>query len=152
MPSVSRVVLLAKTRQTFFEHPILEGELGHHLLQLTVFRAQLLDFVAGGFPSRIPGQLLLAGFQEVLAPAVVEVCCDALSAAEFRDALLTPQPLENDPDLLLRCEFPAGTAADLTHCRFGGLLLVSGHVETLLGVLNPVKRLLPYATPMSDFC
>ena len=28
--------------------------------------AQLLDFVAGGLASGVPGQLLLAGFQEVL--------------------------------------------------------------------------------------
>ena len=38
-----------------------------------------------------------------------------------------------------------------TNGRFCGLLLRSGHVETLLGVLDPVKCLLDYATPMSDF-
>ncbi len=52
------------------------------------------------------------------------------------------QAFENDPDLLLWGELPAGTAADLTYGCFGGLLLLAGHVETLPGVSDPVKCLL----------
>jgi hypothetical protein len=36
-----------------------EARLGHHPLQLAVFGAQLLDFVAGGLPDGVSGQLLL---------------------------------------------------------------------------------------------
>jgi hypothetical protein len=49
------------------------------------------------------------------------------------------QALEHDPDLLLWGELPTGTTADLTHCRFCGLLLPSSHIETLLGVQDPVS-------------
>jgi hypothetical protein len=85
------------SRQTFFEHPVLERHLGHHFLQLMVLRAQLLDFVAGRFADRVPGQLLLARFEEVFAPSVIKVSRDALATAQLRDALLAPKPLECIP-------------------------------------------------------
>ncbi len=93
MRSVSRGVLLAKTRQTFFEYAVLERDLGDHFLQLSVLSPELLDFVAGGFPDRVSYQLLLARLQEVLAPAVVEVGRDALATAQLGDALLSSRPL-----------------------------------------------------------
>jgi len=139
MPAVSRVVLLAKTRQTFFEHPVLDGDLRHDLLQLAVLRAEFLDFVTGRLPTRVSSQLLLASLEEVLAPAVLQVGRDALSAAQLRDTLLSAQPLEHDPDLLLRSELSTGPTADLTNCGFRGLLLRSRHMETLLGVRGPRK-------------
>jgi len=54
------------TRQTSFEHPILERNLRHHLLQLSVLVAEIFDFVAAGFPNRVAGQLLLARLEESL--------------------------------------------------------------------------------------
>ncbi len=54
----------------------------------------------------------------------------------------TTATLENDPDLLLGSELPAGAAANLTNGCFGGLLLLSCHVETLLGAQDPGKCLL----------
>ena len=69
------------TRPTFFEHTVLERDFGNDLLQLSVLRAQVRDLIAGGFANRIPGALLLASFEEVLAPAVVEIRGDAFSAA-----------------------------------------------------------------------
>jgi hypothetical protein len=39
-------------------------------------------------------ELPLVGLRELLAPAVVEVRYDALTAAKGRDALLAPRPLE----------------------------------------------------------
>jgi hypothetical protein len=108
------------TRQAFLEHPVLERDLGHHLLQLSVLRPQFLDLVAARLSNGIPRQLLLAGFEKVLAPAVVEVRRDALSAAQLGDALLTAQALEYDPDLLFRGKLPAGPAADLTYRRIRG--------------------------------
>jgi hypothetical protein len=74
---------------------------------------------------------------------VVQVRRDPLPAAELGDALLASQALEHDPDLLLRGELPAASAADLTHCRLSGLLLLSSHIETLLGASDPAKCLFP---------
>ena len=67
MQSASRVVLLAMTRQTFFKDAIAKRDLGHHLLELSILRAQVRDLIAGGFANRIPRELLLASFEEVLA-------------------------------------------------------------------------------------
>jgi hypothetical protein len=86
-------------------------------------------------------ELLLARFEEVLAPAIIEVGGNSLATAQFGDALLTAQPFEDDPHLLLGSKLPAGAAANLPHCCFGGLLLLR-HIETLLGVLDPMKCLL----------
>jgi len=76
--------------------------------------------------------------------------------------LLTPEPVEHDPDLLLGGELPPGPAADLTHCRFGRLLLLPCHVETLPGGSSPrevslslghpdVRLLLTGNSYLSDF-
>ncbi len=51
------------------------------LVQLAVLGSQLFHFVARGLTDRIASQLLLAGFEEVLAPAVVQIRRDAFSAA-----------------------------------------------------------------------
>jgi hypothetical protein len=136
MPYASRVVLLAKTRQTFFQHPVLERELGHHLLELAVLGAEFFDLIAGGLADGIPRELFFASFEKVLAPAVIQVGRDAFPPAQLRDALLTPQTFENDPDLLLGCELPASASADLSHRCFSGLLLLR-HIETLLGASTP---------------
>lgn len=69
------------TRQTFFEHSVLERDLGNDFLELPILASQILDFVAGRFAEGVAGELLLAGLKEVFAPAVVEVGCDALSSA-----------------------------------------------------------------------
>jgi hypothetical protein len=91
------------TRQTFFEHAILERDLGDDFLQLPVLASQAFDFVSiGRFSDGVTGKLLLARFEKVLAPSVVEVRGDALSSTEIRDALLAPQPFKNDTDLLFR--------------------------------------------------
>ena len=47
----------------------------------------------------IPNQPFLPGFEELLAPPVVEIRVQALAATERRNALFASQPLENDPDL-----------------------------------------------------
>jgi hypothetical protein len=52
------------------------------------------------------------------------------------------KPLEHNADLLFGSELAAGAPTDLPHCRLSGLLLASCHLETLLGVLRPVKCLL----------
>ena len=129
------------TRQTFFEHAVLERDLSNDFLELPVLASQIFDFVAGRFSDRVASQLLLARFEKVLAPAVVEVRSDAFSATQAGDALLASQPFEYDADLLFGRELSSGAAPDLAHRRFGGLLLL-GHIETLHGVFGPGKCLL----------
>ncbi len=73
------------TRQTFFEHAIFERDLGDDFLELSVLGPQFLDFVAGGFAHGVSRELLLARFEEVLAPAIIEVGGNALAAAQLGD-------------------------------------------------------------------
>src|SRR4051794_21955788 len=51
-----------------------------------------------------PGVALLAGFQQLVAPGVVERLGDLMVAAQLLDGLLAAQPGEHDPKLLLRAE------------------------------------------------
>jgi hypothetical protein len=45
------------TRQTFFEHTVLERDLSNDFLQLSVLASQIFDFVAGRFSDRVSRQL-----------------------------------------------------------------------------------------------
>lgn len=56
----------------FFEKPVLHHLLGQRLLQVTSFGSKRLHFGTGGLTGRITGQTLLAGFKELLRPAVVQ--------------------------------------------------------------------------------
>ena len=67
------------THQTFFEHAVLEHHLGDDFFEFSVLASQIFDFVTGRFSDGVAGQLLLARFEKVLAPAVVEVGRDAFS-------------------------------------------------------------------------
>jgi hypothetical protein len=125
------------TRQTFFEHSVLERDLGDDFFQLPVLASQIFDFVTGGFSDGVTSQLFLPCFEKVLAPSVVEVRGDAFSSAQIGDALLASQSFENNADLILRGELPSGSTADLSDCGFTCLLLLIGHLDTLLGIMDP---------------
>ena len=47
-----------------------------------------------------PDQTFLPGFEELLAPPIVEIRIEAFATAQRRDTLFAPQALEDDPDLL----------------------------------------------------
>src|SRR5271169_4887788 len=74
-------------RSRFFQRPVLEGQLGHHLLQRAGFPAQLLDLLRGCSARRVAGQTLLAGFQKFLRPTIIEVLDDPLAAVQFGDTV-----------------------------------------------------------------
>ena len=57
----------------------------------------------------VAGQPLLADLEELLGPAIVEVLGDAFLAAEFGDAVLAAQAIEDDADLLDREVSPSGS-------------------------------------------
>ena len=92
---------------------ILEDRLGHDLLELAVFAAQVLDSRRRRFACRIAQQPLLAGLKEFFAQAVIEIRRQAFAAAERRDALFPAEPLQHDPNLLFGRKPPAGVPPNL---------------------------------------
>src|SRR3712207_1763290 len=108
-------------RSCFFEQPVLQGEVRYDLLQRAGLSAQGPDLIGGRLPSGVPRQALLAGFQKLLGPAVVQVLADALTPAQLGDAVLAAQALQHDADLLFGRELPARGSADIAHDLFGRL-------------------------------
>src|SRR3712207_6097910 len=109
-------------RSCFFEQPVLQGEVSHDLLQRAGLPAQGPDLIRGRLPSGVSRQALLAGLQELLGPAVVQVLADALTPAQLGDAVLAAQALQHDADLPLSRVVFAGRAADVAYDLFGSLL------------------------------
>src|SRR5215210_2674554 len=68
-------------RSCFFEQAVLEGQIGHDLLQGAGLATEILDLVGGGGSRRVADEPLLAGFQELLGPAVVHGGGDAFAPA-----------------------------------------------------------------------
>jgi hypothetical protein len=64
----------------FFEPVIAQVQPGFRLLQVLVLTLEIDDFVAIGLANRITRETLLAGFQLILAPAVIQVGINALPA------------------------------------------------------------------------
>jgi hypothetical protein len=62
--------------------------------------AQLFHLRRRGSSFRVAIQPALASFQKLLRPAVVQALGNALTPAQFSDAVFTPQAIQNDPDLL----------------------------------------------------
>src|ERR671912_2489523 len=56
----------------FFEQAVLEGQVGHDLLQGGGLPTQLLHLVRRGSPRRVAGEPLLARLKEVLRPAIIQ--------------------------------------------------------------------------------
>jgi hypothetical protein len=71
----------------FFKDAIAKRDLGHHLLEISTLRAQVLDLIAGGFANGVSCQLLLARFEGIFAPPIVEIGRDSLTSAQLGDAL-----------------------------------------------------------------
>jgi len=74
---------------------------GQRRLELAGLGTQVLDLIGGGLAGSVAGDALLAGLEELLRPAIVEVLGDALLAAQLGDAVLAAQAFEHDADLLL---------------------------------------------------
>ena len=60
-------------RRAFFQHPVLQQQFGHHLLELLVLLPQPLHLAAGGLAFRVARQPCFACFQEFFAPLVVQI-------------------------------------------------------------------------------
>ena len=85
----------------FFEQPVLQHLLGQCLLQSTGLGTKRLHLIGGGLACRIAGQALLACFQKLLRPTVVQALRYPLTAAQLRYRLLAAKTFQNYPALLL---------------------------------------------------
>jgi hypothetical protein len=77
--------------QTFFEPVVAQVKLGHSLLQIFVLAFEACHHVSIGFPYGISGQTLLACFQEVLAPTIIETGVDAFLATQLSNRAFAPE-------------------------------------------------------------
>src|SRR4051794_4501168 len=110
--SARRLVLPSPDR-AFFERPVLQHQLGNHLLERAGLPAQILDLLRGCGPHRVTSQTLLAGFQKFLRPAVMQVLHDPFAAVQLSNAVLTTQAGQHNADLLFRRKLVARCATDL---------------------------------------
>src|ERR1035438_4855954 len=90
----------------FFKQAVLQGEIGHDLLQSCGLTTKVLHLAGRRGASRVARQPALAGLQELLGPAVIRGG-DAFPAAKLRDVLLAAQSFQHNADLLLRRILPA---------------------------------------------
>src|SRR6478752_3756070 len=91
----------------FFKQAVLQGEIGHDLLQGRGLSTKVLHLAGRCGAGRVARQPALAGLEELLRPAVIHRSGDAFTAAKLRDVLLTAQPFQHDANLLFRRVLPA---------------------------------------------
>jgi hypothetical protein len=103
----------------FFEQPVLEQDVGQRLLEGAHLSAQLLDLAGRRLAFGVTRQPLLAGFQELLRPFVIEALRDPLAPTQLRDRVLAAQAFQDDADPLFRAVLLACYAADLADMGFG---------------------------------
>src|SRR6202140_3088915 len=69
----------------FFKQAVLQGEIGHDLLQGGGFTTKVLHLAGRRGAGRVARQPALAGLKELLGPAVIHRGGDAFPAAKLRD-------------------------------------------------------------------
>ena len=75
----------------FFEKTVLQRKFGDQLLQVAHLLAQAFNLARGRLAPGVAGEPLLARFQKLFRPAVIQTLGDALAAAQGGDALLAAQ-------------------------------------------------------------
>jgi hypothetical protein len=89
------------------------------LLQVLVLALEARYFIRIGFSHGIARQALLASFQKVLAPAVIQIGVDAFLTAQLCDGALAPLAIQDDANFLLSGELATGFTADILDRFFG---------------------------------
>src|SRR6476659_4480081 len=113
--------ILPIREHAFFEQTVLQRRFGQRLLQLACLGPQRLDLVGSGLARRVARQPALAGFQELLRPAVIHALRDALLATELSDAGLATQPFKDNADLLFGRILPPRRTADVAYRLLGAI-------------------------------
>ena len=83
-----------------FEQSQFQRLLGNDFLQFLGLALEILDLIAGRGSRSITREAPLAGFEELLGPAVVEALGNAFVTAELGDRSLAAQAIQDDADLL----------------------------------------------------
>ena len=115
----------------FFQNPQLQRPFGDDLLEIARRLAQQLHLVARGGTRRVAGQPLLAGFEKLLRPVVIQALGDTFTSPQRRDRLLAAQPFQHNADLLLRSILLAGGPADVLDHRSCRALICTGFLSHL---------------------
>jgi hypothetical protein len=70
----------------FFDQPQFQRLFGDDFFQILGLAPEVLDLVAGRGTGGVAGEPPLAGFQELLGPAVIEALGNTFAAAQLGDA------------------------------------------------------------------
>src|SRR5215471_8935132 len=123
----------------FFKQAVLQGEIGHHLLQGGGFTTKVLHLAGRRGAGGVARQPALAGLQELLRPAVIHRGGNAFPAAQLRDVLLAAQSFQHNADLLfgriLLPRRPADVADKLLGRTSGGNGFLS-HLRSLAATMS----------------
>src|SRR5262247_2424266 len=123
----------------FFKQAVLQGEIGHHLLQGGGFTTKVLHLAGRRGAGGVARQPALAGLQELLRPAVIHRGGNAFPAAQLRDVLLAAQSFQHNADLLfgriLLPRRPANVADKLLGRTSGGNGFLS-HLRSLAATMS----------------
>src|SRR6516165_10111625 len=126
--------LLPIPAHAFFKQAVLQGEIGHDLLQGGGLTTKVLHLAGRRGAGRVARQPALAGLEELLGPAVIHRGGDALPATKLRDVLLAAQAFQHDADLLFRRVLPARLAPNSLQYLFRRRFLRPGflfHLRSL---------------------
>ena len=74
--------------QAFFEKPVLQRQVGNQLFHVAHLATQVPDLAGVRLARRVPGQALLACFEKLLRPTVIQALRDPFAPAQRSDAVL----------------------------------------------------------------
>jgi hypothetical protein len=103
---------------SFFKYPVFQSKFRNQLLELIIFPFQVSHFFAVSFSCGIAGQALLASFEKLLAPAVVQIAVDPFPPAQFGDRCFSTESFKDYADLIFSGIFLASLSADVSYCFF----------------------------------
>src|SRR5262249_47844881 len=135
-------------RSCFFKQAVLQGEIGHHLLQGGGFTTKVLHLAGRRGAGGVARQPALARLPELPPPAVIHPGGGAFPPAQLRDVLLATQSFRHNADLLfgriLLPRRPADVADKLLGRTSGGNGFLS-HLRSLAATMSQ-KSSVPQAT------
>lgn len=141
LPGDTYLILgLPHPRTCFFEQPVLQGQVGYHLLQCRRPLLQILNLDTGGLAGRIPGKRLLPSFEELFRTTVIKAPGDPFAVAQLHNAVFAAQSLKYNTDLLLSRMLTPGLPADVFDDLLSHRVLLSGF-HSRLGSLTATMSL-----------
>jgi hypothetical protein len=120
---------LSPSARTPFSRAVFNQNLGQGFLDLAGLSAQILNLVRARFTGCVAAKALLAGPQELLRPAVIEVLVDAL-AAQLDDAVLTGKVFQHDAGFVTaeKCHHVARRMSQTVFSTLTAARSLRGHI------------------------